>query len=78
MLSVQQMEANKQVYTISNWAEIRLRFRLVSVVAGRKTQRSFQSKQENRLHGLFCCELFVANMFSETKKLRSPVDLFTV
>ena len=39
LLSVQQMEGNKQVYASSNWAEIRLGFRLVSIVAGRKTQR---------------------------------------
>ena len=39
LLSVQQMEANKQVYASSTWAEIRLGFRLVSIVAGRKTQR---------------------------------------
>ena len=33
------MEANKQVYASSNWAEIRLAFSLVSIVADRKTQR---------------------------------------
>jgi len=78
LLPVQQMETNKQVFASSNLAEIRLHFRLVSFVARRKTLRLPKSKQENRLHGLFCCELFAASMFSQKKKLRSLVDLFTV
>ena len=77
LASVQQMKTNKQVFARSDRAEIHLRFRLVSIVAGRKTLLLPKSKQE-RLHGLFRFELCVANMLSQTKKLRSLVDLFTV
>lgn len=53
-------------------------FVFVWFLAGRKAQRLPKSKQENRLHGLFCSYLSATDVFGETKELRIPAEFFTV